>query len=238
MVSVCDVHSVYFTRDVHTVNIESLDADGRPMKKPEDAYHHGDLRNSLVEEAVRLIEREGLEAFSLREVARRVGVSANAAYRHFEDKDALLAAVAAQGLGMLARRMREAIEGVTARGAGPRAIAHLRATGRAYVGFALARPELFRVTFARGAVTPSDARSESGEQSPYAILSGCLDALVTAGILSPSRRPGSELKAWTVVHGYASLALGGGPLTSLEPLEDVLDFVVDGIVGAPSRHSH
>ncbi len=207
------------------------------MKKPEDAYHHGDLRNSLVEEAVRLIEREGLDAFSLREVARRVGVSANAAYRHFEDKDALLAAVAARGLGVLARRMREAIESVSTRGAGPRAIAHFRATGRAYVAFALAKPELFRVTFARGAITPDDERCENGELSPYALLSGCLDALVAVGVLAPARRPGAELKAWTVVHGYASLALGGGPLASLEPLEDVLDFVVDGIVGAPSRRS-
>ncbi|MBN8617163.1 MAG: helix-turn-helix transcriptional regulator, partial [Deltaproteobacteria bacterium] len=85
------------------------------MKKPQDAYHHGDLRNSLVEEAVRVVEREGLEAFSLREVARRVGVSANAAYRHFADKDALLGAVASHGLGVLARRMREAMEAVTVR---------------------------------------------------------------------------------------------------------------------------
>jgi AcrR family transcriptional regulator len=160
------------------------------MKKPEDAYHHGDLRNSLVEEAVRLIEREGLDAFSLREVARRVGVSANAAYRHFEDKDALLAAVAARGLGVLARRMREAIEGVTTRGAGPRAIAHLRATGRAYVAFALAKPELFRVTFARGAITPDHEHCENGEQSPYVLLSGCLDAMVAAGVLAPAPEAG------------------------------------------------
>ncbi|MFO0709841.1 MAG: TetR/AcrR family transcriptional regulator [Sandaracinus sp.] len=207
------------------------------MKKPQDAYHHGDLRSSLVEEAVRVIEREGLDAFSLREVARRVGVSPNAAYRHFEDKDALLSAVAAHGLGVLSRRMREAIEAVSVRGAGPRAIANLRATGRAYVAFALAKPELFRVTFGRQASPPGpDQTCTNGEPDPYRVLEGCLDALVEASVISPERRAGAELFAWTTVHGYASLALGGGPLASLEPLEPVLDLVIDGVLG-PSATS-
>lgn len=206
------------------------------MKKPEDAYHHGDLKSSLVDEALRVIRLEGLDAFSLREVARRVGVSANAAYRHFEDKDALLAAVAAHGLGMLSRRMREAMEAVTTRGAGPRAIAHLRATGRAYVELALAEPELFRVTFGRQAVPPGpDETCANGEPDPYTVLSRCLDEMVDAGVLSEARRPGAELGAWTTVHGYASLAIVGGPLASLEPLEGVLDFVVDGIIGTSSH---
>lgn len=209
------------------------------MKKPEDAYHHGDLRNALVEEAIRLITRDGLEAFSLREVARRVGVSANAAYRHFEDKDALLTAVAAHGLGLLSRRMREATEAVTTRAAGPRAIAHLCATGRAYVAFALAEPELFRVTFGRQASPPGpDHTCANGEPDPYTHLSRALDAMLAAGVLPPSRRPGAELFAWTTVHGYASLALGGGPLATLEPLEAVLACVVAGLTApATTRRS-
>ncbi len=201
------------------------------MKKPRDAYHHGDLRNSLVEEAVRVIEREGLAAFSLREVARRVGVSANAAYRHFADKDALLAAVASHGLGVLARDMRQAMEAVSVRGAGPRATAHLRATGRAYVAFALAKPELFRVTFSRGAPSTSASLCENGERDPFAVLNACLDALVETAVITPRRRAGAEIFAWTTVHGYASLALAGGPLASLEPLEGVLDLVIDGLRG-------
>jgi AcrR family transcriptional regulator len=199
------------------------------VKKPEDAYHHGDLRRSLVEEAVRVVVRQGLDAFSLREVARRVGVSANAAYRHFEDKDALLTAVAAHGLELLGSRMREAMQAVTTRGAAARAKARLRATGRAYVTFALAEPQLFRIMFARGAFTSAAVAGE--EPIPYRLLSECLDALVAAGSLTPERRAGAELKAWTVVHGYAALALGGGPLASLGALEDVLDFAVDGIIG-------
>lgn len=62
-----------------------------------DGYHHGDLRNALVASAVRLIETSGTSSFSLREAAREVGVSANAAYRHFDDKSALMTAVAAFG---------------------------------------------------------------------------------------------------------------------------------------------
>lgn len=206
------------------------------MKKPDAAYHHGDLRNSLVEEAARVLEREGLEAFSLREVARRVGVSANAAYRHFEDKDALLRAVAAHALGLLARRMREAMEAVTVRGAGPRAIAHLRATGRAYVAFALAKPELFRVTFGRGAPAAVEGSlCENGERDPFALLNACLDALVETDVITAKRRVGAELFAWTAVHGYASLALAGGPLATLEPLETVLDLVIDGLRGETTK---
>lgn len=180
-----------------------------------------------------MIEREGLEAFSLREVARRVGVSANAAYRHFADKDALLGAVASHALGLLARRMREAMEAVVARGAAPRAIAHLRATGRAYVVFALAKPELFRLTFGRGAPAAIvGGLCENGEREPFAVLNGCLDALVETGVLTVKRRVGAEIFAWTTVHGYASLALAGGPLASLEPLDGVLDLVIDGLRGS------
>jgi AcrR family transcriptional regulator len=79
------------------------------MTQARDAYHHGDLRNALVASAVRLIEASGPGAFSLREAAREVGVSANAAYRHFDDKSALITAVAADGFARLAERMRRAM---------------------------------------------------------------------------------------------------------------------------------
>lgn len=206
------------------------------VKKPEAAYHHGDLRNALVQEAVKLVRREGVEGFSLREVARRVAVSANAAYRHFEDKDALLAAVAAQGLTLLSGRMQGALEAVTHRAPGPRAIARLRATGRAYVEFALAEPELFRLTFGRHATPPGPGSlCDDGTPDPHALLSRALDALAQAQLLPPARREGAELFAWTVVHGYASLALKGGPLSTLQPLEVVLDRVIDGLCPTASR---
>jgi NAD(P)-dependent dehydrogenase (short-subunit alcohol dehydrogenase family) len=75
------------------------------MALQRDGYHHGDLRNALVASAVRLIETSGTSSFSLREAAREVGVSANAAYRHFDDKSALMTAVAAFGFRQLATQM-------------------------------------------------------------------------------------------------------------------------------------
>lgn len=201
------------------------------MKKLEGAYHHGDLRNALVEEAVRVIEREGSAAFSLREVARRVGVSPNAAYRHFADKNALLVAVAAHGRSVLARTMRERIEAVTVRGAKTRASDRLRASGHAYVGFALARPDLFRVTFEHSAPPAATSVCTEDLDDPYALLAGCLDGLVEAQVITAKRRPGAELFAWCAVHGYATLALGGGGPGALGALDRVLDFVLEGLRG-------
>lgn len=104
------------------------------------AYHHGNLRAALVAAALKEIAKAGPEAFSLREVARRAGVSAPAVYRHFADKDALLAAVAADCWDRIGAAMLAAIEGEP-----DDALERFRATGIAYVTFAVEHPEHFRV---------------------------------------------------------------------------------------------
>jgi AcrR family transcriptional regulator len=107
----------------------------------ENHYHHGDLRNALVEAALRLIAEHGAQALTLRAAARAAGVSPAAPYRHFADKEALLAAVAEDGFEKLSRRMRAA-----ARGASD-AAARLLAIGEAYVAFARAHSAHFHVMF-------------------------------------------------------------------------------------------
>jgi AcrR family transcriptional regulator len=82
------------------------------VKRPKPHYHHGDLRNALIEQAVKLLEETGAESFSLREAARLVGVTANAAYRHFADKSDLLTAVAEVGLSRMERGIVRAITAV------------------------------------------------------------------------------------------------------------------------------
>src|SRR5260370_38503464 len=104
-------------------------------------YHHGNLREALLQSAIRLIAEVGPTAFTLREVARQAGVSHNAPYRHFQDKDALLAAVATQGYGELTDAMLEAASKE------PNVLGRLKHAGLAYVSFALRRPETFTVMF-------------------------------------------------------------------------------------------
>jgi AcrR family transcriptional regulator len=108
---------------------------------PRRPYHHGNLREALLQGAVRVIAELGPAAFTLREVARRAGVSHNAPYRHFRDKDALLAAVAAQGFRELTRAMREAAERHS------NALDRLKQSGLTYVAFAIRRPQHFTVMF-------------------------------------------------------------------------------------------
>jgi AcrR family transcriptional regulator len=103
-----------------------------------------------VASAVRLIETSGTSSFSLREAAREVGVSANAAYRHFDDKSALMTAVTAFGFRQLATQMVGAMASAAGgRAKRPASVARFKAVGRAYVEFAVAHPELFRVMCAR-----------------------------------------------------------------------------------------
>jgi len=162
------------------------------MSHARDAYHHGDLRNALVASAVRLIEQGGEAAFSLREAARDVGVSANAAYRHFDDKTALLTAAAAGGLERLSALMQAAMDRAGKSGGRESlAIARFRAVGRAYVEFALAHPELFRLMFsgsgveclARGAAGLATALESALEFAVRGL--GVSDALLAPSWMDP-----------------------------------------------------
>jgi len=127
-------------------------------------YHHGNLRPVLVETAVELARSTGPDGVVLREVARRAGVSHNAAYRHFEDRAALLAEVADSAMAQLEEAMRARADAVTEADPALRAVRRLGETGRAYVHFAITEPGLFAVAFtspegARIATSPGMASS-------------------------------------------------------------------------------
>ena len=145
------------------------------MKRP---FHHGDLRNALILAAKEMIERDGAEAFALREAARNVGVSANAAYRHFKDKDELLSAVASSGFAEFAAQREEARSRAL-----PDAWSQLIAGGKVYVQFAEARPRLFDLMFGPLGLGGSTAPRS---RKAYAQLSEALDNLVDA--ISNARR--------------------------------------------------
>jgi len=180
------------------------------------AYHHGNLRAALVETGFAMARESGPDGVALREVARRVGVSHNAAYRHFADRDQLLAEVAGRGMDLLTEAM-EARLATVPDGLDPvaRAQARLRECGRAYVEFALAEPGLFRTAFAaeaHGAGDPTEVEPEgppAEDGGPYAVLNGILDELVEVGYLAPDRRPNADVVCWAGVHGFAVLHLDG-----------------------------
>ncbi|MFD4353229.1 TetR/AcrR family transcriptional regulator [Nocardia sp. NPDC058518] len=186
------------------------------------AYHHGDLAAALVEAGLELTRSGGPEALTIREVTRRVGVTPNAAYRHFPDRQALLRAVSAA----IESRMAEGMERSQA---APRA--SLRAVGLGYIGFALLEPGWFAVAF----FGAGDTSPESVVDSPaYLALADALDMMVHVGDLAPAARPGATWSCWSTVHGFAELALRG-PLRHLDraqlwPLaEQAVDTVIAGL---------
>ena len=201
------------------------------QKVPARPYHHGDLRRALVAAATELAAVGGAENVTLREVARRVGVSASAAYRHFPNREGLLAQVASEAREALARRMIAAVAAV-GEGSDGAAVDRFRATGRAYIEFALDEPGLFEVAFR---ACPPDLYVPD-DPSPYALLSEALDTLDHAGLLAV-KRPGAETAAWVAVHGAAVL-LGDGMLPPSDRdtiIDATLDMVGGGLLVATAH---
>src|SRR4051812_43297887 len=177
-------------------------------------YHHGNLRPALVVAAVDLARVNGPDGVVLREVARQTGVSHNAAYRHFVDREELLAEVASVAMNQLEQAMEQRLAGVKSRKPALRARRRLGEVGRAYVYFALAEPGLFEVAFAtQPAHDPASTPEDAGA---YRVLGGVLDELVDAGLLTPARREGADVVCWAAVHGFAMLHLRG-PLREMPP---------------------
>ena len=201
------------------------------------SYRHGDLRQALIDAGLSMAAEGGPDAVILREATRRAGVSPNAAYRHFSDRQELLQAVSAAAQGLVADAMERSIATAASGSAASVARAGLRAVGSAYLGFAREHPGLFRVAFGvpddlRNSGNPAKA-GESG-RTPFQILGAMLDQLVSTGELPVERRKNAEFLAWSTVHGLGMLVIDG-PLRGLsdsmiaEATEGLLDLVERGL---------
>jgi AcrR family transcriptional regulator len=201
-------------------------------------YHHGDLRSALLEAGLLLARTGGVAALGLRELTRSVGVTPNAAYRHFADRRSLVLAVAERAQDQLARTMLDRMAAIPA-DADPaeRALARLRAVGQGYIHFALTEPGWFEVAFLTQDERRADDPAPTVEErapAPYKLLLEALDEAVAAGILSPARRPDAEWSCWAAVHGFADLAtrgpLRGRDRAGIEKLgAQVVDAIIDGV---------
>jgi AcrR family transcriptional regulator len=202
--------------EVSGVNMRAVKSPDHPIR---EHYHHGDLRNALVEKAAELVRTRGEQGFSLREAAREVGVSPAAAYRHFPDKAALLAALAEEGHARLATAMERSVARLPDQRDPKRlAIATLLAIGEGYVEFAVKNPAHFGVMFGPCLKVEGFAPGcgPSG-RDPFQLLVDALDGLVAAGVLDADRRAGAEIVAWSGVHGLSALLVEGAlPLSARE----------------------
>lgn len=216
---------------VHGVNMYVVSTSSEaPRAQP---YHHGDLRNALIRAAVDLARSGGPDAVVLREAARRVGVSATAAYRHFDSLPDLVQAVAIDSLGSLARSMEAELSGCGSSSSQP--WDRMLAIGRGYVRFALAEPGLFAVVFAhpKSDEVRDEGVGESG-LSAYELLRRALEELVAAGDVAPADMEPACMMAWAGVHGLSSLLLG--PLVAMPAaerdalIESTLDLIGRGLL--------
>ncbi len=165
----------------------------------------------------------------LREVARQTGVSHNAAYRHFADREELIGEISTVAADKLEQAMLRRVALVDDADPETAARRRLREVGRAYVEFALSEPGLFEVAFCSD--RPPD-EAAVGEAGPYLLLGRELDALVAVGALTPASRAGTDVACWAAVHGFAVLHLSG-PLRSL-PVE-VRDAALDVLLTTIER---
>ncbi|MBI2394903.1 MAG: TetR/AcrR family transcriptional regulator [Deltaproteobacteria bacterium] len=178
------------------------------------AYHHGNLRRTLLDAALALFGERGTFDFTLRELAREAGVTHNAPYRHFAGKGELLASLRAEGFAALADASRAALEGASD---DPRA--RVRALGEAYVRFAIARPLHFRLMLhnplgeaAASSPQPRRRANAADEQQgeAFGILRDTIEGARKQGVVRDDLSARElALGAWALVHGLSSLAVAG-----------------------------
>lgn len=200
-------------------------------------YHHGDLRTALIDATEALLVEKGPDAFSLREVARRAGVSPAAPAHHFGDAAGLLTAVATLGFESLTA----ALEAGNARGGDdPRAA--LREQGIGYVRFALQHPGRFRLMFRQGQLKDDPELQRHGIESFEVLARGVQRAAGPSAVDQEQ----AVVALWSLVHGYAHLAIAGKFGALVGPQDDVatyvqttlpplLDAVLDGLLPRKRR---
>ena len=194
-----------------------VDGSLRPVakhRKPAGTYHHGDLREALLTEALKFIEQHGLSELSLRDLARRLGVSPAAPYHHFANRTELLRALARHGFDKLDAVMREELGRV-----GEIPTDRLIALGRGYLRFAGAHPFHFRLMFRRECGPEVPPEIDPDREAFGLLRSVVIECLRYAGRASEDPTP-SILAMWGGVHGLAALRLDG-PLSSMGTSDEV-----------------
>jgi len=194
-------------------------------------YHHGDLRSTLINAALEQLEAGGESSVSLRALAKAAGVSPNAPYRHFEDKGALMAALAADGF-------RQFAEAIVRAGTAETPLKALTAQGQAYLDFAGAHPALYRLMFSPYGYSLHSPSCQNEATRAFSSLVATVARAQGSGWKTSVSLPTAALSYWSALHGWAGL-LGDGLIPPEIPvpdgpqwLEAVIGFVDNGSFGA------
>ena len=191
----------------------------RPARKPLNAYHHGDLRDALVQAALAEVELGGPEAVNISALAKKLGVSQPAPYRHFADRDALLAAVTAEAFRQFSATLRDAM-------AKPSKRSKLSRLAQATLAFGLRRNGIYRLMFASRMVAcaPKEGELRNATSETFNLVLEALEA-PAVGLL----RERHALKIWAALHGVVMLAEQGlmtGEIADLTR-EELVDDIVE-----------
>ena len=199
---------------------------GRIRRMADGSYHHGALHQAILDAAIEEARTSGPDGVQVRALAKTVGVSPSAVYRHVPSIDALLAEVAQASRERLAVRLVDGRDcGTGGKSRESKALNRFRAIGRAYIEFALAEPHLFDTAF-----TPTSAGpTRPDDPSPWDVLVAGVRELADAGVLPAGKADQAALIAWSGVHGVASILVrqaAVGPLGTDDAIETVLDGIL------------
>jgi AcrR family transcriptional regulator len=209
-----------------------------PKTAARESYHHGNLREALIQSALNLIATAGANGFTLAEVARAVGVSGAAPYRHFKDRNALVAEIARQGFDRFAEQLFAAWDDGK-----PNPVAAIESCARAYLGFARREPAFYAAMFEPGFPLEDDASLLASSERAFGVLRLAADA-VTRAMPSATRPPALmvALHIWSMAHGVASLFIEGPsgsrrrlPMTPEDLLEAGLLIYLQSLGANPGR---
>ena len=197
------------------------------------AYHHGDLHQQAHDQALAVLRLEGDGAISLRAIAKQIGVSAPALYRHYADRESLLAELAISGFAAL-RQQLLSVEQHTPRAA-------LIGIGLAYVAFAQSEPNLYRLMFG-GRVLPKGAhpRLDQAGLGTFNVLQDTIARGQRAGYLKPAPLALMTATAWSLVHGLSQLTIDGHlPNADAEPqlAEGITSLLLEGAIAHTDAHT-
>ena len=174
-----------------------MSAEGTPQR----AYHHGNLRNELLDTAEAQLAEASIDDLSLRALARRVGVSQTAPYRHFKDKDELLAALATRGYRHLLERLQQAADV-----AGDDPVEEMRNFAHSYVGYAVEHPDLFKLMFGP-TLQPQSRYPElvQASRDTYELVRTIVKAGIAQNIFRDEDDHYMANAGWSAIHGLATL---------------------------------